>query len=281
MSTSIDWSRLEEIVERAVRKARAEELRDVAEAVKMLAEYMKSGFEKMLERIEGVERRLETIESILLDHGKRLEAVKKTLLEYGRRLEDHSKILQEHSKRLEEYSRRLEEHSRRIEDLTKVVQEHSKRLEELSRRIEEMNKVLIEHSKRIEEFDRTVKTVAHRYGVLTEESFRDSMRYVVEEIFGVARVEKWVYNDVDGYVYKVPAVIEVDVVIRDREHILLEIKSRVGRGDVYELNRIRELYKKITGVKPRLAILADFIDRGVRELAERLGVEIIPIITPI
>jgi len=143
MSLSIDWSRLEEVVERAVRRARSEELREMAEAIKTLADFMKTGFKEMLDRID--------------------------------------------------------------------------------------------------------------------------------------RVEKWVYNDVEGFVHGVPSIIEVDVVIRDKEYILLEVKSRVGRGDVYELSKVGKLYERVTGVKPRLAILAGFMDRGVKELAEKLGVEVMPI----
>uniref|UniRef100_A0A7J2U670 DUF3782 domain-containing protein n=1 Tax=Ignisphaera aggregans TaxID=334771 RepID=A0A7J2U670_9CREN len=206
MSTAtIDWSRLEEVVERAVRRARAEELKDVADAIKTLAEYVKKGYD----------------------------------------------ILAEHSKRIEEHSRILEEHSKRIEELIKEVRELS----------------------------RIVNVVAHRFGVLSEEAFRNAMKYVIEEFFGVAKVEKWVYNDAEGFVHGVPAVIEVDVVIRDREYILLEVKSRVSRGDVYELSKVGKLYEKVTGVKPRLAIIGGFMDRGVKEMAERLGVEIILITT--
>jgi hypothetical protein len=36
MGISIDWSRLEEAVERAVRRARAEELKNIAEAIKVI-----------------------------------------------------------------------------------------------------------------------------------------------------------------------------------------------------------------------------------------------------
>jgi hypothetical protein len=220
MSTvTIDWSRLEEVVERAVRRARSEELKDIADAIKTLAEYVKKGFD----------------------------------------------IIAEHSKR-------IEEHGKRLEELTKVVQEHGKVLAEHSKRIEEL-------TKEVRELSRIVNVVAHRFGVLSEESFREAMRYVVEEVFGVAKVEKWVYNDAEGFVHGIPAVIEVDVVIRDREYILLEVKSRVGRGDVYELSKVGKLYEKVTGVKPRLAIIGGFMDRGVKEMAERLGVEIIPITT--
>jgi len=250
-SVSIDWGRLEEVIERAIRKARSEELRDFTEAIKTLAEYMKTGFREMLDRIDRVEKRLEEHTSIL---------------------QEHTKTLQEHTKTLQEHSKRLEELSKRIEEMNKVLMEHSKRIEELTKAIQQ-------HGRRIEELSRLVNVVAHRFGVLSEEGFRDAMRYVVEEIFGVAKVEKWVYNDVEGFVYEKPAVVEVDLVIKDREHILIEIKSRVSRGDVMEFYRIGELYKKITGTKPRLAIVGGFIDKGVEELAKDYGIEIVPIVT--
>jgi hypothetical protein len=250
-SVSIDWGRLEEVVERAVRKARSEELKDIAEAVKTLAEYMKTGFREMLDRIDRVEKRLEEHTSIL---------------------QEHTKTLQEHTKTLQEHSKRLEEFSKRIEEMNKVLMEHSKRIEELTKAIQQ-------HGRRIEELSRLVNVVAHRFGVLSEEGFRDAMRYVVEEIFGVAKVEKWVYNDVEGFVYEKPAVVEVDLLIKDKEHILVEIKSRVSRGDVIELHRIGELYKKVTGIKPRLVIVGGFIDRGVEELAKSYEIEIVPIVT--
>jgi hypothetical protein len=250
-SVSIDWGRLEEVIERAIRKARSEELRDFTEAVKTLAEYMKTGFREMLDRIDRVEKRLEEHASIL---------------------QEHTKTLQEHTKTLQEHSKRLEELSKRIEEMNKVLMEHSKRIEELTKAIQQ-------HGRRIEELSRLVNVVAHRFGVLSEKGFRETMKYVIEEIFGVAKVEKWVYNDVEGFVYEKPAVVEVDLVIKDREHILIEIKSRVSRGDVMEFYRIGELYKKVTGTKPRLAIVGGFIDKGVEELAKDYGIEIVPIVT--
>lgn len=137
-------------------------------------------------------------------------------------------------------------------------------------------------SSRVGKCDRSealLAAIAHMFGALDDESFRESMKCVIEEVFGIAKVEKWVYNDVEGFVYGVPSVIEVDLLIKDKEHILLEVKSRVGRGDVYELSRVGKLYEKITGVKPRLVIIGEFIDKGVNDLAKRLEVEIIPITT--
>jgi len=52
----LDWNKLEEVVERAIRKARTEELKEAAEAIKTLADYMKTGFEAMFKAIEEMRK---------------------------------------------------------------------------------------------------------------------------------------------------------------------------------------------------------------------------------
>jgi hypothetical protein len=52
----LDWNKLEEVVERAIRKARSEELKEVAEAIKTLADYMKTGFEAVFKAIEEMRK---------------------------------------------------------------------------------------------------------------------------------------------------------------------------------------------------------------------------------
>ena len=62
-----------------------------------------------------------------------------------------------------------------------------------------------------------------------------------------------------------PAIIEVDLVIRDKEHVLVEVKASASRGDVTELWRIGKLYEKINGVRPRLVIITPYIDEKPRK----------------
>lgn len=160
-----------------------------------------------------------------------------------------------------------------LERLTKLEERFAK-LEERIVKLEERQQRLEEE---LRETRRVVIAIAHRFGVLSENAFRHAMRYVVEEVFGVARVEKWVYRDGEGFVYGYPSIIEVDLIVRDGEHILVEVKSRVSRADIAELYRIGELYERIEGIKPRLAIVGRLVDPEAREAATRLGIEIIPI----
>ena len=91
------------------------------------------------------------------------------------------------------------------------------------------------------------------------------MRYVVEEVLGASRVQRWIHHDAEGLVYGYPATVEVNLVVRGGEHILVEVKSRASRGDVAELYRKGLLYEKVARVRPRLVLVAGSVDPEVYE----------------
>ena len=99
------------------------------------------------------------------------------------------------------------------------------------------------------------------------------MKGVVERFFG-GEVRRWTYYDSEGFVFGYPSTIEVDLLITDREHMLVEVKASISRADVFELWRIGQLYEKLTGVKPRLAIISPFVRSEARKAAEDLGIEV-------
>ncbi len=198
------------------------------------------------------------------------------------KIEERIVRLEERQQKLEEKFAELEERFAKLEERFAKLEERQQKLEERLARLEERFAELEERFLRIEEemreTRRVVTVIAHRFGVISEDAFRQAMRYVVQDVLGVARVDRWVYKDEEGFVYGYPSIVDVDVVVRDSEHILIEIKSRVSKADVSELYRIGKLYEKVEKVKPRLVIVGGFIDSDARDLAKRLGVEIIPII---
>ena len=192
----------------------------------------------------------------------------KEILERITKLEERFARLEERQQRLEERQQRLEERFTKLEERQQKLEERFAKLEERQQRVEE----------ELVNFRRTMAVIAHRFGVMTERSFREAMKYVVEDVLGVAEVSKWVYKDREGIVYGYPSEIEVDLVVKDKVHILVEVKSRVSKGDVAELYRIGKLYEKVKGIKPDLVILGGFIDTEAKHLAEKLGVKIFPIV---
>ncbi|GAB6148051.1 PD-(D/E)XK nuclease family protein [Stetteria hydrogenophila] len=228
------------------------------------------GYGEVLERITRIEERQQRLE----ERFARLEERFARLEERQQKLEERQQKLEEHFARLEERQQRLEERQQRLEERQQRLEERQQKLEERMLRVEER---LARLEEEVRNNRRIVLAVAHRFGVISESAFRDAMRYVVEEALGAGRVSRWTHYDSEGVVYGHPALVEVDVLVRNGVHVLVEVKSRAGAGDVLELRRIGELYERVEGVKPRLVIIAGLIDEKARELAGKLGVEIKPV----
>ena len=237
-STSIDWGKLEEVVERAVKRARAEELRDVAEAIKTLAEYVKKGFD--------------------------------IIEEHSRVLAEHSRVLAEHSKRIEELSKRVEEHS-------KVLAEHSKRLEELTRAVQEQGRRIEELARRVGEQSAALGSIGRRWGRDLEKMVIELYRHVLEERGIVPeKIGRFTYVDTDGRYYVKGSRIEFDIYIHNDKVYLVEVKSHADIEDVEWFYKRAEIYEKIRGRRPdKLVLVAVHIDEDAYERAKELGIEVI------
>ncbi|MDM7274603.1 MAG: DUF3782 domain-containing protein [Thermoprotei archaeon] len=120
----------------------------------------------------------------------------------------------------------------------------------------------------------TIAALGMRYGVLTEEVFREAVRYLVEDLLKAYRVESWTYYDKDGRVFNAPSIVDVDVLVRDEEHVLVEYKAHIDRGDVAELFKIGELYAEVRKVKPKLLIVGPTATSRALKLAEELKVDV-------
>ena len=83
-----------------------------------------------------------------------------------------------------------------------------------------------------------------RWGIRNEQLFRQTMRSILEESFGVTVQER----HIDGEQY--------DYLIFNSEHILVEITASVGPKIQERLERKHQLYINSTGITPTRFILA-------------------------
>ncbi|MDT7970787.1 MAG: DUF3782 domain-containing protein, partial [Vulcanisaeta sp.] len=282
------------------------------EAVNELTKLAKAHEErlaKLEERVAGVEDRLSRVEAAIEELTRAVKAHDERLARLESAVEELTKAVKAHEERLarlesavEELTRAIKAHEERlakleermtnvedrlsrieaaIEELTKIVKAHEERLAKVEDRltrletvVEKLANAVSVHSMRLDSFDRRLMALGARWGVESEEAFRNAMRGVVEGILGVATVGKWVYFDKDGVVYGYPSQVDVDVAIKDSTHILVEVKSSVSRGDVSEFSRVGRLYEMVTGIKPRLVMVTPFIDDRGLEAARTLGIEV-------
>jgi hypothetical protein len=145
----------------------------------------------------------------------------------------------------------------------------------------EVLKELVEREKRIASelasFRRTftaqIGGLGARWGMQTEEAFRQAIRAILTDI-GFA-TERFLDYDASGEVFGEPDQVELDVVVRNGQVFVLEIKSSVSKADVASFNRKVAFYARKSGrAVTRKMIVTPYLDPRAYEISTRLGVEV-------
>lgn len=169
-------------------------------------------------------------------------------------------VLDEIRQLREDFNRRFEEHSLRLE-------EHSRRIEELAQAIaglrEDFNTGFGELSRAIRELRKSVDTIGSRWGIFVEDTFRNAMSVLLERHFD-ARVEE---ITVGGY--------QVDLLITNGLHILVELTSSVKEKDLENLLKAARAYKDESGAEPLLYVVTAYISPRLYDLAKEKGISIL------
>ncbi|BAU22799.1 hypothetical protein THC_0403 [Caldimicrobium thiodismutans] len=186
--------------------------------------------------------------------------------------EEEIKALLEEIKNLRiESEKRWEEHSKRLEEHSQILKEHSKKLEELS----QGNKILMEEILALRKRqDVQIGALGARWGIKSEKTFRNAVKGLLEETFGV-KVEHYETTDLEGEVFEgFPGKrVEIDLIIRDGELIVAEIKSSVSPGDVLLFERKVKFFEKKEGKKvTRKIIISPILDREAKNFCKSLEI---------
>jgi hypothetical protein len=122
-------------------------------------------------------------------------------------------------------------------------------------------------------FTSQIGGLGSRWGLQTEEAFRDGIRTIVEEVgFTTERFLTW---DAGGEVFGHPEQVELDLVIQNGKVIAVEIKSSLDRANTYLFERKVEFYTRHTSRQvDRKVIIAPYADERAKEVARRLKIEI-------
>ncbi|MEZ0320055.1 MAG: DUF3782 domain-containing protein [Pyrobaculum sp.] len=133
-------------------------------------------------------------------------------------------------------------------------------------------------AREVKRLENVITALGARWGVMSEEAFREGLREILKDAGWVAVRE--VLRDEVGLVHGEPGDVEYDVVVKDGAVILLELTSAVKRGDVAIVDKKRELYERVKGVKvAAVYIVTPFIHdkqpEKVVEMAEKRGIKIV------
>ena len=158
-----------------------------------------------------------------------------------------------------------------LERLEVVVHELAQAQKRTEQRVEELAQAQTEARKDVHAH---LSAIGARWGIQTEESFRKAIQAILSD-FTDLRVERFTAYDAEGKVFGRPDQVEIDVLIRDGQTILGEIKSSMSKSDVYAFERKVAFYEHRHGVKAdRKIIITPMLDPRAQLVVDELGIQV-------
>ena len=194
---------------------------------------------------------------------------------FDRLLEELRRDREAQTLRWEEEDRRWKESS---EEDRRKWDEQAARWQEQDRKWQEnaaqINRMLDSIEALVRKHDSTIGALGARWGLHTEQSFRNALRAILEGSFGVEVISVTEYDD-RAEVFGRPDQVELDLIIKDGLLIVCEIKSSMSKADMHIFERkLRYYERKHDRQASRALVISPMVDARARELAQQLNLEV-------
>ncbi len=158
---------------------------------------------------------------------------------------------------LDELRRDREEQSRKWESNQQVIKEMLADIRELARK-----------------HDTTIGALGARWGLHTEQAFRNALKGILEKFTGVEVLNITEYDDA-GVVFGRPDQIELDIIIKNGVLIIAEIKSSMSKPEMYIFERKVRFYEERHQRKAsEMIVISPMVAPNAIPVAEKLGIRI-------
>ena len=147
-----------------------------------------------------------------------------------------------HRRETQEYKRETDERFDKIDERFDRVDE---RLDRMDDRFDRMDDRFDRMDDRFDSLELTLARIGSRWGIHSEDLFRKTMKSVLEESFEATVEEK----NIQGEQFDL-------VVMKNGDHILVEIAASVRRNVLDRLARKKDIYTSEVGIEPARIILA-------------------------
>lgn len=184
----------------------------------------------------------------------------------------------EQNRKWEEQNRKWEEQNRKWHEQNRKWEEQSGKWEEQNRRWEANQKVIQEMLTEIHalarKHDSTIGALGARWGLHSEQAFRNALKGILEKFAGVEVLNVMEYDD-EGEVFGRPDQIELDIIIKNGLLIIVEIKSSMSKPDMYIFERKVRFYEKRHQRKAsEMIVISPMVAPNALPVAEKLGIRI-------
>ncbi|MBF2057129.1 MAG: DUF3782 domain-containing protein [Cyanobacterium sp. T60_A2020_053] len=181
------------------------------------------------------------------------------------------RILAELQSDREEQARKWDEQNRKWDEANRKWDESSQRFDKMQSQIDQSLTEIKELSKK---YDSTIGALGSRWGLYSEASFRNALKGILEDSFGVQVVNVTEFDD-QGEVFGRPDQVEIDIIVKNGLLILCEIKSSIDKAGMYIFGRKADFYAKRHNREiNRKMVICPMVDKRALPVAKALGIEI-------
>ena len=175
------------------------------------------------------------------------------------RLEERFDKLEERFDKLEQRFDKLEQRVGKLEERFGKLEERFDKLEErfdkLEQRVDNLEQKLMQE---IQNLSNQITNLGGRWGIYNEQTFRTTIRRILRDVKGI-KVEQGHYGG-----------RQVDLIIRNGQHIILEITSRMHPKDIAKLYQSADDYRDKIGIDPLLMVATSYISPGLFDKIKEL-----------
>ncbi len=200
---------------------------------------------------------------------QRVEELAQAQARTEQRVEELAQAQARTEKRVEELAQAQARTEKRVEELAQAQARTEKRVEELARAQKATNEAVARLADAVvglrqdlEQWRDQIGKLGARWGIYSEEAFRNAMKALLHERYGVTVEER----DIGGR--------QVDLVVRNGKPVIVQITSSTTREDIQKLLKAAKAYRKETGEEPDLMLVTAFISARLWEVAREAGIRI-------
>jgi hypothetical protein len=195
--------------------------------------------------------------------------------ELQRLREEQNQQWAEQAKKWAEHQQRWEHNQQELQRLREAGdqkwdewrQEWKEERARLDQMIQSIQKLTSRH-------ETTLGALGARWGLRSEQSFRNALKGILETSFGVEVVNVVEYDDT-GEVFGRPEQVDLDIIIKNGLLIICEIKSSMSKGDMYIFDRKVAFYqRKHQRQATRRIVVSPMVDPPAQAVATKLGIEV-------
>jgi hypothetical protein len=249
-----------------------------------------SNFERMMSKIDDTlaeirrnnEEHNRKMEEFNKEQAQKWEESNKKWEEFNKeqaeKWEESNKKWEESNKKWEESNKKWEESNKKWEENSKQWEENSKQWEENKKSWDEQHKtnreILFELKIMHQKHDSTIGALGARWGLHSEASFRNALKGILEDSFGVQVLNISDFDD-EGEVFGRPDQIELDIIIKNGLLMVCEIKSSMSKSDMYTFDRKVSFYQKHHNrIVNRKIVISPMVDEKAKKISKELGIEV-------